>query len=149
MGAKNRTKRKHAVDRRNRRDAFFSESQTTRGTWEVRAERSKSPYVANRKNRRGFSVFERREMNRFGQGRWVRDLAFAIRGFVRRSTSTESKASRALKTKRANVATSFVESMLIPTAPVLYLRPLPRHPMQVEADRVAKEKRARRNTATP
>jgi hypothetical protein len=101
MSIKNRTKRKHAEERRTRRAAFFSASKTTRGEWDARTRtrplppgRSYDPVLddfrapiecCNRHERRGEAAIGRRELRRFARGRWAKDFACTLRKFAERN----------------------------------------------------------------
>ena len=103
MPPKNRTKRKHAALRRERRAAFFSASKTTRGEWEARAHRrpplapgrtydralgdffATSLESCNRQERREQEMLGRRELRRFLSGRWAKDFACNLRKFCERN----------------------------------------------------------------
>ncbi len=85
MQIKNRTKRKHATLRRERRAAFFSASQTTRGQWDARTIDSPPHPKGRRESRRVLASQARPEVRKFRRGRWVIDLANALRGFARRT----------------------------------------------------------------
>jgi hypothetical protein len=93
MAIKNRTKRPHAAERRDRREAFFSASKTTRGEWTARTStepchlRDRNGRVLNRKSRRHAAKLRRPDVRRFERGVWARELGFAIRGFLRRAAA--------------------------------------------------------------
>jgi hypothetical protein len=69
---KNRTKRKHAALRRER---------TTRNPGKYTDAKGR---VVNRKDRRHGAKLGRPDVRRYRKGRWVLQLAFAIRGLLRR-----------------------------------------------------------------